>query len=240
MLLAIDAAGTVTSQLSGADCRLFGFPAAELVGRRLEEFVSVFTELAAGDSCGREAVHQVRSLHNVAYICNRITLPWQSIFVLYINHAFNDFLTCLSAQALHTMLARSEEQPGLSWRVGVAPPPAENSAGAPPVRARPAVMQLEIVDKGTANTSNDGGTPGHAAGGISLLLKLWRADRLSGSLELDLRCGVLRADETAGLLFGVLPHAMTRQPLCKCVIQHIPCLALTVKLLEGAHSVICP
>lgn len=118
-----------------------------------------------------------------------------------------------SRQALHTMLFKAEEQPGLSWRVGTHSPTASGPSHAASdqeaaVRAgRPSIMQLEVVE-------------GTGEGATQFLLKLWRADRLSGTLEVDHNCCIHRSEASSNLLFGIPAHAMLKQPLCRSV--HLP------------------
>lgn len=58
-------------------------------------------------------------------------------------------------------------------------------------------------------------TEGTSTAEPQLLVKLWRADMLSGSLELSTKSEVQRADAGAGLLLGAPQAQLQQQPIAK-------------------------
>jgi hypothetical protein len=49
-----------------------------------------------------------------------------------------------------------------------------------------------------------------------LLVKLWRTDMLTGVLELNASCGVVKADQACSLLFGLHQQQLQAAGLCRC------------------------
>lgn len=70
-------------------------------------------------------------------------------------------------------------------------------------RMRPAIMRVEALLQDEDGQEAGGGD----AAGAVVRVELWRPDAVSSVLELDQRLTITRADEAAGLIFG-LPHKM--------------------------------
>ncbi|KAI8467685.1 MAG: hypothetical protein J3K34DRAFT_523567 [Monoraphidium minutum] len=122
---------------------------------------------------------------------------------------------------------RAMEGADESWRVGITAQgaggeDAREAAGGSSLlaalqqrsRVRPALLQAEVVVRGSGGEGGDDmlglATRSSAAlaasgGGeeVQLHLVLWRADALTAVIELDRNLSVVRADAAAGLLFGI-------------------------------------
>jgi len=136
---------------------------------------------------------------------------------------------------------------GDAWRVGVTVPGQDYGGpvgpkGAQPApvgfiaaalrqrnKIRPALMTVAAkVTQASASQAAPPALPAAAGGAVNsseaaaeehltLEVTLWRADALVGSVEVDRGLAVTRADEAAGLLFGVDPGVLLKRDMRRCV-----------------------
>jgi hypothetical protein len=80
----------------------------------------------------------------------------------------------------------------------------------------PLALQVETEE------NEESGEPG-------IVVKLWRADMLGGTMEFNSTCGIVKVDLQTMLLFGMPQQQLQQSGLCRCVSDP-PALA------PGAHG----
>ncbi len=117
---------------------------------------------------------------------------------------------------LAALVTRAVTHPGTSWRVGVGALSEEAQAAAAARtnallrtssynarRIKPAVMSVRLDEDKLDEAGDDA-----KSDDVIVVVKLWRADMMSGVLELNPGCSIAKADEATGGIFGCAGSSM--------------------------------
>lgn len=84
-------------------------------------------------------------------------------------------------------------------------------------RERPALMSIAVKadDAAAATSEADGDAPAPEGERVAIEVTLWRSDAVAAVVEVDGHLEVTRADQAAGLLFGINHRAMVKKDFCR-------------------------
>lgn len=93
-------------------------------------------------------------------------------------------------------------------------------------REQPAILDIKMSETAQDAILALGSGSGKAAGIDAettpvLTLTLWRAEGLASVVEVDHKLGVVSAESTTGLMFGIPATALLRKNLKRCAVLHL-------------------
>jgi hypothetical protein len=241
LVLRVRMDGTIVGASRATPAALFGCDPGHLVGSKLGSLLDVFLEYEK--SGGFLADEKGSSRANVR--CFTHWSPLLTFHTHLCPSAPTPAGQPLEP-ALTALLMRSSSIPGSSWRVGVGKveeAEAEAAARAAvaaaqggarsmmrqasrqgPGKVKAAVMTVCVAGGQDEEAGGDSGGADSGEGGAevqedgaSLVIQLWRADLISGVVELAPGCAIVRADTGAGRLLGVSSASLLQHHVYTCV-----------------------
>lgn len=207
--LSLNHRGVVLAVNAGASKALFGLQPSELVGLRLSAFVNLFgawrARFGEEDSLLASLALRCEQGQDVVLRCG-LHNPFSEAEIA--QHYASG-----SGAPRGAAMAATASSAGLS---GLAASTTASAAGGGGLlgalksrfEERPAVMTLTLLHDADGGGGGLDAASADAEGVPLLKLCLWRADALSGQLELDGKLGITRADASVGLMFGVSGGAL--------------------------------